>query len=173
MPASGRPRRDLGHGQRRSQANARDVPGCLRRGTSARTRHQSVVVCVAPDTFRRGQPHPGQVGATGDGAYYRRHSPAAHTALRHTPRNFARCDARCGHLMRTYMLKTDTFKTVVLLLTVLSLAGCDSIPFIDNTSDYKGASRGKPLEVPPALPSLSTDDASSVPGSGPPYSASH
>ena len=69
------------------------------------------------------------------------------------------------------MLKTDTFKTVVLLLTVLSLAGCDSIPFIDNTSDYKGASRGKPLEVPPDLTSLSTDDAYSVPGSGTTYSA--
>jgi len=69
------------------------------------------------------------------------------------------------------MLKTDTFKTVVILLAVLSLAGCDSIPFIDNTSDYKGASRGKPLEVPPDLTSLSTDDAYSVPGSGTTYSA--
>lgn len=59
---------------------------------------------------------------------------------------------------------------VVLLLAIFALAGCDSIPFIDNTSDYKGASRGKPLEVPPDLTSISTDDAYAVPG-GTTYSA--
>lgn len=63
------------------------------------------------------------------------------------------------------MLKSNSFKAALLALTLLTLAGCDSIPFIDNTSDYKGASRGKPLEVPPDLTALSTDDAYAVPGS--------
>lgn len=64
----------------------------------------------------------------------------------------------------------NKLSSVAVLLAVLALAGCDSIPFIDNTSDYKGASRGKPLEVPPDLTSISTDDAYSVPG-GTTYSA--
>lgn len=51
------------------------------------------------------------------------------------------------------------------LLVALTLAGCDSIPFIDNTSDYKGAGRGKPLEVPPDLTSVSAADTYNVPGS--------
>jgi outer membrane protein assembly factor BamC len=63
------------------------------------------------------------------------------------------------------MLKTSSFKATLLLLTLFTLAGCDSIPFVDNSSDYKGASRGRPLEVPPDLTSVSSDSAYSVPGS--------
>jgi outer membrane protein assembly factor BamC len=69
------------------------------------------------------------------------------------------------------MLKPSTFKATLLLLALFALAGCDSIPFIDNTSDYKGASRGRPLEVPPDLTSISTNDTYTVPGSGTTYSA--
>ena len=54
---------------------------------------------------------------------------------------------------------------LVSLMTILALAGCDSIPFIDTTSDYKGAGRGKPLEVPPDLTSASSSDTYNVPGS--------
>lgn len=54
--------------------------------------------------------------------------------------------------------------TATLLLAALALSGCDSIPFIDNTSEYKGASRGKPLEVPPDLTAAPTSDTYSVPG---------
>jgi len=50
------------------------------------------------------------------------------------------------------------------LLAALILSACDSIPFIDNTSEYKGAGRGKPLEVPPDLTSASTTDTFNVPG---------
>jgi outer membrane protein assembly factor BamC len=50
------------------------------------------------------------------------------------------------------------------LLAALTLAGCDSIPFIDTTPDYKGAGRGRPLEVPPDLTSVSTSDTYTVPG---------
>jgi outer membrane protein assembly factor BamC len=53
---------------------------------------------------------------------------------------------------------------VVSILAVISLAGCDSIPFIDTTSDYKGAGRNKPLEVPPDLTSVSSSDTYNVPG---------
>lgn len=63
------------------------------------------------------------------------------------------------------MLKLNAHKTVAMMLLAATLTGCDSIPFIDNSSDYKGASRGRPLEVPPDLTALSTDDAYSVPGS--------
>lgn len=56
------------------------------------------------------------------------------------------------------------FRPLLVVFTLLALAGCDSVPFIDNTSDYKGASRGRPLEVPPDLTSLSTSDTYSVPG---------
>lgn len=45
------------------------------------------------------------------------------------------------------------------------MTACDSIPFIENTSDYKGAGRSKPLEVPPDLTAMRTSDAYSVPGS--------
>ncbi len=50
----------------------------------------------------------------------------------------------------------------VLLLTVVT--GCDSIPFINNTSDYKGAGRAKPLEVPPDLTTARTSTTYNVPG---------
>jgi len=63
------------------------------------------------------------------------------------------------------MLKLTASKTAAIFLLAAILTGCDSIPFLDQTSDYKGASRGKPLEVPPDLTALSTDDAYSVPGS--------
>ncbi|MEZ0271344.1 MAG: outer membrane protein assembly factor BamC [Methylophilaceae bacterium] len=53
---------------------------------------------------------------------------------------------------------------IVSLLSILALAGCDSIPFIDTTSDYKSAGRGKPLEVPPDLTSASASDTYNVPG---------
>jgi outer membrane protein assembly factor BamC len=53
----------------------------------------------------------------------------------------------------------------LLVVALLVVSGCDSIPFVDNTSDYKGASRGKPLEVPPDLTAATTNDTYSVPGS--------
>jgi outer membrane protein assembly factor BamC len=62
--------------------------------------------------------------------------------------------------MSTFKIRT----LVVSILAVISLAGCDSIPFIDTTSDYKGAGRSKPLEVPPDLTSVSASDTYSVPG---------
>ena len=48
---------------------------------------------------------------------------------------------------------------------VLVLAGCDSLPFIDNSSDYKGAGRSRPLEVPPDLTAVRTSSTYNVPGS--------
>lgn len=63
------------------------------------------------------------------------------------------------------------FKTVALFcLIALTIAGCDSIPFIDNTPDYKGAGRARPLEVPPDLTSVSSSDTYSVPGGATTYS---
>ncbi len=51
------------------------------------------------------------------------------------------------------------------VLLMATLAGCDSIPFIDNKPDYKGAGRSRPLEVPPDLTSSPSSDAYSIPGS--------
>jgi outer membrane protein assembly factor BamC len=53
---------------------------------------------------------------------------------------------------------------LLLIIATLAIVGCDSVPFIDTGSDYKGASRGRPLEVPPDLTSASTSDSYSVPG---------
>jgi outer membrane protein assembly factor BamC len=63
------------------------------------------------------------------------------------------------------MTSLKKHKRIVPLLVALALAGCDSIPFIDTSSDYKAAGRGKPLEVPPDLTSASSTDTYNVPGS--------
>ncbi len=63
-------------------------------------------------------------------------------------------------------IKSDAIKrSAIGLLLLASLAACDSIPFINNTSDYKGANRTKPLEVPPDLTASPASDAYSIPGS--------
>ena len=63
------------------------------------------------------------------------------------------------------MMKQNTIhKLIAMALLVSLVSACDSIPFIDNTSDYKGAGRSKPLEVPPDLTSVRSSDAYSVPG---------
>ncbi len=51
------------------------------------------------------------------------------------------------------------------LVLLATLTACDSIPFMDNKSDYKGAGRSRPLEVPPDLTSSPTSDTYSIPGS--------
>ena len=56
-------------------------------------------------------------------------------------------------------------RAAVSVVLLASLAGCDSIPFINNTSDYKSAGRSKPLEVPPDLTASPVSDAYSIPGS--------
>lgn len=56
-------------------------------------------------------------------------------------------------------------KLALALAMAFALSACDSIPFIDNTSDYKGAGRAKPLEVPPDLTTVRTSEAYAVPGS--------
>ncbi len=55
--------------------------------------------------------------------------------------------------------------SVIYLLVIASLVACDSIPFINNTSDYKSAGRARPLEVPPDLTASPVSDAYSIPGS--------
>jgi outer membrane protein assembly factor BamC len=67
--------------------------------------------------------------------------------------------------------KSMIFKLTVISLLALLVSACDSIPFIDNTSDYKGAGRSKPLEVPPDLTSVNSSDAYSVPGGSTTYNS--
>ncbi len=55
-------------------------------------------------------------------------------------------------------------KLITVALLAILVSACDHIPFIDNTSDYKGAGRSRPLEVPPDLTSVNSSDAYSVPG---------
>lgn len=62
------------------------------------------------------------------------------------------------------MKQNTIHKLIAMALLTLLVSACDSIPFIDNTSDYKGAGRSKPLEVPPDLTSVRSSDAYSVPG---------
>lgn len=54
--------------------------------------------------------------------------------------------------------------TIIYMVLTATLVGCDSIPFINNESDYKGAGRSKPLEVPPDLTASPVSDAYSIPG---------
>lgn len=64
------------------------------------------------------------------------------------------------------MKKNNLNKIVGLVLLTALLSACDSIPFIDNSSDYKkGSARSRPLEVPPDLTSLNSSDAYNVTGS--------
>ena len=63
------------------------------------------------------------------------------------------------------MNRCNTSTITLACLLVLTISGCDSIPFIDNTPDYKSSGRSRPLEVPPDLTSASSSDTFSVPGS--------
>jgi outer membrane protein assembly factor BamC len=55
-------------------------------------------------------------------------------------------------------------RIAIYMLITATLVGCDSIPFINNESDYKGAGRSKPLEVPPDLTASPVSDSYSIPG---------
>src|SRR6187551_784777 len=73
--------------------------------------------------------------------------------------------------MKQRMCKSMTYKLIVIGSLAMLVSACDSIPFIDNTSDYKGAGRSKPLEVPPDLTSVNSSDAYSVPGGSTTYNS--
>jgi outer membrane protein assembly factor BamC len=62
------------------------------------------------------------------------------------------------------MRQTNITKTIAISLLTIYLSACDSIPFLDTTSDYKGSGRARPLEVPPDLTAVQSSDAYSVPG---------
>ncbi len=69
------------------------------------------------------------------------------------------------------MKRTELKHLVFTGLIAAFLTGCDSIPFFDNTPDYKSAGRSRPLEVPPDLTSISASDTYAVPGSATTYSS--
>jgi outer membrane protein assembly factor BamC len=62
-------------------------------------------------------------------------------------------------------VKAKASSLLLPLLLLANLTACDSIPFIDTTSDYKGAGRARPLEVPPDLTASPSSDTYTVPGS--------
>lgn len=61
--------------------------------------------------------------------------------------------------------KVRKLSLILPLFLLATLTACDSIPFMDNKSDYKGAGRSRPLEVPPDLTASPTSDTYSIPGS--------
>ncbi len=67
------------------------------------------------------------------------------------------------------MKQSVIFKLTVAALLTMLVSACDSIPFVDTSSDYKGAGRSRPLEVPPDLTSVNSSDAYSVPGGSTTY----
>ena len=69
------------------------------------------------------------------------------------------------------MKQKVSVKIITIGVFAAVLSACDSIPFIDNTSDYKGAGRSKPLEVPPDLTSVNSSDTYSVPGGSTTYNS--
>lgn len=68
------------------------------------------------------------------------------------------------------LVKKQVLKLTAGIVLAMLVTACDSIPFIDTSSDYKGAGRAKPLEVPPDLTSVQTSDAYNVPGGSTSYS---
>ncbi len=63
-------------------------------------------------------------------------------------------------------MNQNIIKPIILAsLISLTMTGCESIPFLDTTPDYKTAGRSQPLEVPPDLTSISSNDTYTVPGS--------
>lgn len=63
-------------------------------------------------------------------------------------------------------MNQNIIKPIILAsLISLTMTGCESIPFLDTTPDYKSAGRSRPLEVPPDLTSISSNDTYTVPGS--------
>lgn len=69
--------------------------------------------------------------------------------------------------MKRTKLKYPLYASMLVVL----LTGCDSIPFFDNTPDYKTAGRSRPLEVPPDLTSISGSDTYAIPGGATTYSS--
>lgn len=67
------------------------------------------------------------------------------------------------------MKQSVIFKLTAAALLTMLVSACDSIPFVDTSSDYKGAGRSRPLEVPPDLTSVSSSDAYNVPGGSTTY----
>ena len=63
------------------------------------------------------------------------------------------------------MNKNQIKPVILATLMAISVTGCDSVPFMNNTPDYKGAGRSRPLEVPPDLTASSSSDTYTVPGS--------
>lgn len=71
--------------------------------------------------------------------------------------------ASASHDSKSTKLRASSY--LLPLILIANLTACDSIPFIDNKSDYKGAGRSRPLEVPPDLTSSPNTDTYSIPGS--------
>lgn len=69
------------------------------------------------------------------------------------------------------MIRFNPSRTALVCLLALAVSACDSIPFINDEPDYKGAGRSRPLEVPPDLTSISSSDTYSVPGGTTTYSS--
>jgi outer membrane protein assembly factor BamC len=67
------------------------------------------------------------------------------------------------------MKQINLTKLSTIVILAMLVSACDSIPFIDTTSDYKGAGRARPLEVPPDLTAVQSSDAYSVPGGSTSY----
>jgi len=69
--------------------------------------------------------------------------------------------------MARLMKKSISKKVIGIVLSTLLLNACGfSVPFIDNSSDYKkGGVSARPLEVPPDLTSANSSDAYNIPGS--------
>jgi outer membrane protein assembly factor BamC len=65
----------------------------------------------------------------------------------------------------TKSIKARAPSLLLPLFLLATLTACDSIPFIDTSSDYKGAGRARPLEVPPDLTASPSSDTYTVPGS--------
>lgn len=63
------------------------------------------------------------------------------------------------------MQKKRFQQSCLAILLVTLLTACESVPFMNNSPDYKSTGKGKTLEIPPDLTSVSANDNYSIPGS--------
>ena len=63
------------------------------------------------------------------------------------------------------MQKKRFQQSCLAILLVTLLTACESVPFMNNSPDYKSTGKGKTLEIPPDLTSVSANDNYSIPWS--------
>ena len=138
-----RPRRHLGHRQRRAAADGRHVPAALAGDIAAARRFNDRLMPLNTQALRRSQSDPRQVGAGGDGPHSTRAAPAAGAAVGAASRDGPCRAARVGRA-RLILEGTPHGSPEAAVApresrcsprAVLVLGGCESMSSVDGQED--------------------------------------